>query len=54
MSAVCKKCLTDICFHSILKVTAFTQSIRTMNYRDQTREATEEWQQMVMSLCGPQ
>lgn len=48
-----KKCLTDIHFHPELKVTAFTRPVRTMKYLGQTREATEEWQQMVTGLCGP-
>lgn len=48
-----KKCLTDIGFHPELKVTAFTRPVRTMKHLGQTREASEEWQQMVTSLCGP-
>lgn len=35
------------------KVTAFTRPVRTMKHLGQTREASEEWQQMVTSLCGP-
>lgn len=47
------KCHTDIGFHPELKVSAFSGPVRTMKHLGQTREASEEWQQMVAGLCGP-